>query len=49
LHTHCSDNVEPISKNNSELALHCFPLRDSTDFFLFWLFKGKCSNFKTQD
>ena len=33
LHNHCSDNVEPNSKDNSETVLHCFLLRGSTDFF----------------
>jgi len=39
-HNHCSDNVEPISKDNSALALHCPLLRASTDFFL-CVSKGK--------
>ena len=34
LHKPCSDNVEPISKDNSAFALHCPLLRGSTDFFL---------------
>jgi len=33
LHNHCSDNDEPNSKDNSEIALHCSLLRASTDFF----------------
>ena len=35
LHNHCSDNDEPNSKDNSEIALHCSLLRASTDFFFF--------------
>ena len=33
LHNHCSDNVEPNSKDNSEIFQHCYLLRGSTDFF----------------
>ena len=32
-HNHCSDNFEPISKDNCALALHCPLLRASTGFF----------------
>ena len=46
LHNHCSDNVEPISKDNSEFALHCYLLSGSTDFF-FCVSKGKCPAIKT--
>ena len=31
MHNHCSDNVEPYPKDNSEFALHCYLLRGSTD------------------
>ena len=34
LHHHCSDNLEPNSKDNSEYAVLCSLLRGSTDFFL---------------
>ena len=33
LHNHCSDNVEPISKNNCAFALQCPLLRGPTEFF----------------
>ena len=33
LHNHCSDNDEPNSKDNSEIALHWSLLRASTDIF----------------
>ena len=33
LHSHCSDNDEPKSKDNSEIALHWSLLRASSDFF----------------
>jgi len=46
LHNHWSDNVEPISKDNSEFALHCYLLSGSTDFF-FCVSKGKCPAIKT--
>ena len=35
-HNHCSDNLEPNSKDNSEYAVLCSLLRGSPDFF-FWL------------
>ena len=35
-HNHCSDNLEPNSKYNSEYAVLCSLLRGSPDFF-FWL------------
>ena len=41
LHNHCSDNVEPNSKDNSEIVLHCFLLRGSTDFFFLQTEFGK--------
>ena len=31
MHNHCSDNVEPNPKDNSEFAVHCYLLRGSTD------------------
>ena len=37
LHNHCSDNLEPNSKDNSEYAVLCSLLRGSPDFFFFWL------------
>jgi hypothetical protein len=43
LHNHCSDNDEPISKDNSAFALHCLLLRGPTDFFFLRL-QGKHSN-----
>ena len=33
LHNHCSDNLEPNSKDISEYAVLCSLLRGSTDFF----------------
>ena len=39
LHNHCSDNLEPNSKDNSEYAVLCSLLRGSTVFFL--AFHGK--------
>ena len=36
-HNHCSDNLEPNSKDNSEYAVLCSLLRGSPDFFFFWL------------
>ena len=33
LQNHCSDNIEPSSKDNSENALLCSLLQASTDFF----------------
>jgi len=36
----CSDNDEPISKDNPEIVVHCSPVRASTVFF-FHLSKGK--------
>ena len=33
LHNHCSDNLEPNSKDNSEYAVLCSLLRGSPDFF----------------
>ena len=41
LHNHCSDNLEPNSKDNSEYAVLCFLLRGSTDFSFFWLSMGR--------
>ena len=35
-YNHCSDNLEPNSKDNSEYAVLCSLLRGSPDFF-FWL------------
>ena len=32
-HNHCSDNLEPNSKDNSEYAVLCSLLRGSPDFF----------------
>jgi len=46
LHNHCSDNVEPNPKDNSEFVLHCSLLLGSTDFF-FCLSKGKRPAIKT--
>ena len=46
LHNHCSDNLEPNSKDNSEYAVLCFLLRGSTDFF-FWLSMGRRSSIRT--
>jgi len=46
LHNHCSDNVEPISKDNSALALHCPLLRGPTDFF-FCVSKGNTPTIKS--
>ena len=40
LHNHCSDNLKPNSKDNSEYAVLCSLLRGSTDFF-FWLSLGR--------
>ena len=40
LHNHCSDNDEPISKDNPEIVVHCSPVRASTVFF-FHLSKEK--------
>ena len=40
LHNHCSDNLEPNSKDISEYAVLCSLLRGSTDFF-FWLSMGR--------
>ena len=48
LHNHCSDIEEPNSKDNSEIALHCFLLRASTDF-LFFLSKGKHADTKSDN
>ena len=45
-HNHCSDNFEPISKDNCALALHCPLLRASTGFF-FSVFKGKLPAIKS--
>ena len=33
LHNHCSHHEEPNSNDNSEIALYCSLVRDSTDFF----------------
>jgi len=46
LHNHCSDNLEPNSKDNSEYAVLCSLLRGSTDFF-FWLSMGRRSAIRT--
>ena len=46
LHNHCCDNVEPISKDNSALALHCPLLRGPTDFF-FCVSKGNTPTIKS--
>ena len=35
MHNHCSDNVEPNPKDNSEFAVHCYLLRGSTDIIFF--------------
>ena len=40
LHNHCSYQVEPNSKDNSEYAVLCSVLRGSTDFF-FWHSMGR--------
>ena len=45
-HNHCSDNLEPNSKDNSEYAVLCSLLRGSTDFF-FWLSMGRRSAIRT--
>ena len=45
LHNHCSDNLEPNSKDNSEYAVLCSLLRGSTDFF--WLSMGRRSAIRT--
>ena len=36
-HNHCSDNLEPNSKDKSEYDVLCSLLRSSPDFFFFWL------------
>ena len=41
LHNHCSDNLEPNSKEHSEYAVLCSLLRGSTDFSFFWLSMGR--------
>ena len=46
LHNHCSDNVEPISKNNSAFALHC-PLLDGSTVFFLSVSKGKTPAIKS--
>ena len=48
LHSHCSDNDEPNSKDKSEIALHWSLLRASTDFF-FCLSKGKRAGTKSDN
>ena len=40
LHNHCSDNLEPNSKDNFEYSVLCSLLRGSADFF-FWLSTGR--------
>ena len=45
LHNHCSDNVEPNSKDNSEIAQHCFLVRGSTVFFFLPL-QGETSSYQ---
>jgi hypothetical protein len=45
LHNHCSDNDEPISKDNCAFALHCPLLRGPTDFF-FCVSKGNTATIK---
>ena len=44
LQNHCSDNVEPNSKDNSEYSVLCSLLRGSTFFFL--ALHGKALGFK---
>jgi len=39
-HNHCSDNLQPNSKDNSEIAVLCSLLRGSTIFWL-WLSMGR--------
>ena len=46
LHNHCSENVEPNSKDNSEIFQHYYLLRGSTDFFFLPL-QGETSAIKT--
>ena len=46
LHNPCSDNVDPISKDNSAFALHCPLLRGPTDFFLY-VSKGNTPTLKS--
>ena len=46
LHNHCSDNLEPNSKDNSEYAVLCSLLRGSTDFF-FSVSMGRRSAIRT--
>ena len=46
LHSHCSDNDEPKSKDNSEIALHWSLLRASTDIFFLPL-QGKGAGTKS--
>ena len=45
LHNHCSDNLDPNSKDNSEYAVLCSLLRGSTDFF-FLAFHGKAFGYQ---
>ena len=46
LHNHCSYNLEPNSKDNSEYAVLCSLLRGSTDFF-FSVSMGRRSAIRT--
>ena len=45
LHNHCSDNLEPNSKDISEYAVLCSLLRGSTEFF-FLALHGKTLGYK---
>ena len=45
LHNHCSDNLEPNSKDISGYAVLCSLLRGSTDCF-FWLSNGKALGYQ---
>ena len=46
LHKHCSDNLEPNSKDNSEYAVLCSLLRGLTVFFFFLALHGKMLGYK---
>ena len=47
LQNHCSHNAKANSKDNSENALLCSLLRQSTDLFFSWLSKVRHSGSKT--
>ena len=44
-HNHCSDNLEPNSKDNSEYAVLCSLLRGSPDFFSFLALHGNAFSY----